>query len=408
MKKNLVRSTVTMVLLVASEHPLQANWVQASGTENQFVLTFTLNDNLIFAGTGEHGVFRSIDNGVSWTSSSFYQPVSCLALSGSTVIAGTNGKGVYRSIDAGTHWSPVDSGLHANSKVLSLAVSGKNIFAGTDSGGIFLSTDNGTSWKAASTGLPANAKVSSLAASGSNIFAGTYGAGAFLSTNIGTSWAAINSGLPNDKYVNFLAVSGSNIYAGTYGGVFLSTNNGIGWTPITASLIDLLMSNIGSIAVKGTYIFASSGGSVFLSTDHGTNWIDDNAGLPDDIHVWCLAISNGIVFAGTFGDGVWCRPISEMAGVIDHPFAQRSRSTEFKIRFSHACTTIDFALQRPEKVTVSVYNLVGHEIAFLVNRTCTSGLHSVTWDTRLVATGRYVVRMQSGGRSSLKSVSIVR
>jgi photosystem II stability/assembly factor-like uncharacterized protein len=408
MKKNLVLHAVSMVLLVASEHSLQAKWIQASGTENQYVLSFMVNGNMVFAGTGEHGVFRSIDNGVSWTPSSLYQPVSCLALSGSTVFAGTNGKGVYRSIDTGAHWSPVNSGLYANSKVVSLAVCGTNIFAGTDTGGIFFSTDNGTSWNAVSTRLPTTAKISSLAASGSNLFVGTYSAGAFLSTNIGTSWAAINSGLPKDEYVNFLTVIDSNIYAGTYGGVFLSANNGIGWSPISSSLIDLLMSTIGSIAVKGTNIFVSSGGSVFLSTNNGTNWIDVSDGLPDVIHVWCLAVNNGIVFAGTFGDGIWRRPISEMAGVIDKPFAQRLLSADFKMRLSHSFASIDFSLQRPEKVTLSVYNLVGREIATLINLNCASGQHSVAWDTRVVATGRYVLRMQIGLQSYLRSLLIER
>jgi ligand-binding sensor domain-containing protein len=184
----------------------------------------------IFAGTAS-GVFLSANNGQNWMAVNFGLPESevlSLAVNGSTIFAGTYEDSVFRSTNNGTTWTAV--GL-PNYLVSSLAASDGKIFAGVLNGGVFRSTDNGTTWTAVDSGLT-NTKVYSLLASGSNIFAGT-GGGVFLSTNNGTSWTAVNSGLVSiesgttltaiyafltDTTVLSLAVSDSTIFAGTGGG----------------------------------------------------------------------------------------------------------------------------------------------------------------------------------------------
>src|ERR1017187_7922835 len=80
---------------------------------------------------------------------------------------------------------------------------------------------------------PYGGKIFSLAISGTNVFAGT-NSGVYLSTNNGVNWTPTNNGLPiSAGNVNALAANGNNIYAGIGGsGVFLSTNNGSSWTGI--------------------------------------------------------------------------------------------------------------------------------------------------------------------------------
>jgi hypothetical protein len=126
--------------------------------------------------------------------------VNALVVSGTNLFAGTGGGGVFRSTDNGISWTEVNSGL-TTTNINALVVSGINLFAGTDHD-VFLSTNNGTSWAQVNSGLT-NTDVSSLAVSAANdgfstnIFAGTWGRGIFLSTNNGTSWTQANSGLTN-------------------------------------------------------------------------------------------------------------------------------------------------------------------------------------------------------------------
>jgi hypothetical protein len=94
--------------------------------------------------------------------------VFALAVNGTNLFAGTYRGGVFRSTDNGTSWSEANNGL-TDSTVNAFEVWGTSVFAGTDNG-VFLSTDNGTSWTVA--GLESTS-VGVLAISGTNLFAGT-------------------------------------------------------------------------------------------------------------------------------------------------------------------------------------------------------------------------------------------
>jgi hypothetical protein len=151
----------------------------------------------VFAGTNE-GVFRSTDNGLSWDSSGLANTtVSALAVipgpnpeifasavknSGIIILPlGTESKstasaedstGVFRSTDNGASWTIVDSGLAT--VPYCFTVSGTNLFAAGY--GIFLSTNSGTTWIEVDSGL-ANRNILSLAVSGDRLYAGTNGSG---------------------------------------------------------------------------------------------------------------------------------------------------------------------------------------------------------------------------------------
>ena len=180
--------------------------------------------------------------------------IYALTVLGTNIFAGADGDGVFRSTNNGTTWTLVSTGL-TNTRIFALAASGINLYAGTFGGGVFFSTNNGTSWTPISTGLT-NTSVNTLFVSGASIFAGTED-GLFLSTNNGTSWSSINNGLTN-TFIHALAISGTNLYAGTEEGVFHSTNNGDSWTAVNQGLTD---SVIFALSVSGTNLFAGSNGS---------------------------------------------------------------------------------------------------------------------------------------------------
>ncbi len=144
--------------------------------------------------------------------------------------------------------------------------------------------------------------ISCLAVGGTNIFAGNTPGGVFLSTNNGVSWTPVNNGLSNTN-VNSLFVTGTNVFASTEDGVFLSSNNGTNWTASTNGLP--ANPSITSFAVSGTKIFAGSEGyGVFISTDTGGSWTAVNNGLTDT-NVLALVIVGTNIFAGTANSSVF-------------------------------------------------------------------------------------------------------
>ncbi len=210
---------------------------------------------------------------------------TCLATNGSIVFAGSHeGGGVYRSIDNGVTWTGASSGL-TNDRINALFVSGTKLFAGTRGAGVFLSADSGKSWKAVNSGM-SDADVRSFAVSGANLFVGTFGKGVFRSTNDGAGWAQKNSGL-TDLYVLSLAFKGTNLFAGTDStGVFLSTDHGEGWAvtgpglPKLHSMGITFTAEVYSLAVSGSAVFAGTDGALCRSTDNGWSWQKANDGLP--------------------------------------------------------------------------------------------------------------------------------
>ncbi len=226
----------------------------------------------IFAGTYDGKIFRSTDNGDSWTagdSGLTSTPVRALALnSRGDIFAGTDGGGVFRSMNNGDSWIAVKSGL-TNTGVHALALNSRgDIFAGTTNGGVFHLMNNGTNWTAVNIGLT-NAEVRALAINSSGyIFAGTFSGsgGIFRSTNNGVSWTAVDSGLTN-TYVRALAINScGHIFAGTDGGAFRSTNNGDSWTAVYSGLTN---TGVRALAINSSgYIFAgTSGAGVFRSVE---------------------------------------------------------------------------------------------------------------------------------------------
>src|SRR6188472_3749650 len=71
---------------------------------------------------------------------------------------------------------------------------------------------------------PGGGIIKCFASSGTNIYAGTFGGGVFLTSNNGLLWTPVNSGLTNtDVQALASTTNGTTVFAGTYGGgVFLS------------------------------------------------------------------------------------------------------------------------------------------------------------------------------------------
>lgn len=237
-----------------------ATWtLKNTGLPERQVESLLVFGSYVFCGisSGTSGVFRTSNNGDSWSATSLTKSITHLLAIGSTVFAATNGNGVYRSSDNGDTWTNINTGL-TNTDVYALAAIGTTLFAGT-LGGVFRSTDNGDNWTAVNTGIT-DLNIGTLYADGTNLWAGNYAGGTvgiFLSTDNGDTWTAKNTGLTN-YWVESFAKNGSTIYAATVGaGIFKSTNSGTSWTAINSGITD---QDVYDLLIVGTRFFAATAG----------------------------------------------------------------------------------------------------------------------------------------------------
>lgn len=262
---------------------------------------------------GPGGVYRSDDEGDSWIQTGL-DDISVLSLavkSSGHIFAGTPGvvvfnkvshlnseSGIYRSTDNGKSWTQVYSTGYGTYSIV--VNSSGHLFAGIDGRGIIRSTDNGNTWERINTGL-IDSRVYSLAVlSNDYVFAGTFHGFIFRSMDNGDNWTRIDS-LASPVW-DFTTDKTDHIFAGTDSGIFRSTDNGNNWIQTNESLTKLWSLSANSAG----HIFAGTiGNGVFRSTDKGNNWTQISAGLTD-MTVWSITInSNGYVFAGTVSSGVF-------------------------------------------------------------------------------------------------------
>lgn len=275
----------------------------------------TTGDRNVFAVT-DWGLYRSTDNGTSWTLENLSQPPACIVLwSGATgrmnVFAGTYA-GIYRSTDEGATWNAADHGISsADGVTQALAVfdtasGGASLVAGTQYGYDYVSTDNGLTWRSSSAGLSLIG-VTCLVSAGTSLFAGTAGFGAFFSPDSGVTWVPVDSGLASDTINTLEEGFGSNIYAGTDSGIFVTSDQGNSWISANVGLANKQVLSIGAL---GGNLFAGTDSGVFKSTDGGLIWVAADSDIPSDARVSALTPvvsgrDSGYLYAGTSSGGIY-------------------------------------------------------------------------------------------------------
>ena len=71
-------------------------------------------------------------------------------------------------------------------------------------------------------------------------------------------------------------------------------------------------------------------------------------------------------------------------------------------------TTINYGMQKNAAVKILIYNIVGEEIASLVNTYQTAGLHSVVWNADMHSGGMYLVKMIAGRHVYTKKLMLIK
>jgi photosystem II stability/assembly factor-like uncharacterized protein len=418
-------------------------------------------NNDVFVGAVGDGVFRSTNNGDQWTEENTeldgFRVDAFLTNAQGDMFVGTFPGGIFRSTDSGQSWQRQNNGMD-DPPVFSLAIIGAgDIFAGTST--MFRSTNNGEEWERKNAGLPNLASVTDIAinkATGS-LYIGTNN-GVFSSTNYGSSWSSFSNGLGDLDISSLTINSNGDLFAGTtVGGIFRRTDGSPAWTmvgnglpatgvplvpalsvfPRTDDLLSVLIlfgvyrsSNNGdlwtqtltdqflsSLAIGNNGIAYAANASydivrsnnVYRSTDGGQSWVSIRSGLSSNNPINSLGIDSlNRLYAGTWAGGVfvWTPPPSSVAEGREVPSTfQMSRNYPNPFNPS---TTIVFQNPYAAFVTLKVFDLLGREVASLVNELQQPGKHEAVWDATDFPSGVYLCRFQTSGYSTAQKLILLR
>ena len=408
----LFKALTFCVLLTQSNF---AQWTNPDLTlTGRQIQCFVNKDLSVLAGT-DGGLVLSTNNGQSWTGTGGlpYPNVRALLKVESypfNLLAGMVSGRVSMSTNFGNDFTgfPTDSvqlPFLANINCILERSNSSNYLVGTERGVYLLPQYYPLStWIPINIGLPSvETKVRAFVEKDGEVFAGTNG-GVFQMN--GYDWVQKNTGLTNLN-VTALASIGGYLYAGTsqgsIGGVYISSDNGNNWT---LSLNDAWIS---SFLTLGSNIFAGSvGNGIWRSTNYGNTWTQINDGLGSGAYnVLSIGADDQYLFAGTVSSSIWRRPLSQIVtdvneeiNILPQQFSiEQNYPNPFnpstKIRYS--VPSAPLSLGEGQGVRLVIYDVLGNEVATLVNEEKPAGVYEVEFDASKLSSGIYFYKLSATG-----------
>ncbi|MFZ4056523.1 MAG: WD40/YVTN/BNR-like repeat-containing protein [Ferruginibacter sp.] len=332
---------ILFFILFCANSKAQINW-QRTPSPNENVSCLTTDSTIIYAGTYTYGVFKSINDGTSWSNISLGLADSNInKIQSSTdnkIFVGTGTHGVYQY--NGVNWIAINNGLPANNLVVTAFAksAGGVMFMMATTGKIY--KWDGNSWTDISFNFPSLGRDICISSTGS-LYASAFASGIYKfdgvnnwtivggtmpnnfvtrftisnndtivvacnSNNVfkcatsGGTWVSINNGLPAVNVNAILSDNQNNLIiatAASNGAIYRSINGGINWTLISSALFTTSF-NCLTNGISGKLFAGASG--VFKTQDIGNTWVDLNPGMvaPKSVSSF-LCTQNGTYFCST-------------------------------------------------------------------------------------------------------------
>jgi photosystem II stability/assembly factor-like uncharacterized protein len=377
------------------------NWQHIYGGDGFYVIVDYTNPNIIYAESQNGGLGKSTNggnnffpatNGISGSEpTNWSTPVVMDPNNSNILYYGTNY--LYRTTNSADNWTKISPQLtdwvpgRRLGTLTTMAVAPTNsnvIYVGTDDSHVWVSSDNGTTWNEISDGLPER-WVTRVAVDpmNENIVYVTFNGlkwrdpqpHVFRSTDKGTTWSDISSNLP-DAPVNAFAVDYINpsvLYLGNDVGMYVSFNSGQSWEVLG---IGLPILPIGDIEIH--------------PTEH-------------------------ILVAGTYGRSMYKIDLDQILSadkdqpilVSDFQLFQNypnpfNPSTKIKYTIPSVGTSI------MKFVQLKVYDVLGNEVALLVNEEKPAGSYEVKFESANLASGIYFYTLIAGRFTETKKMILLK
>jgi hypothetical protein len=375
---------------------------------------------------------------------------------------------VYISNDGGASWQGTEPIRGLDGPITSLLRVGSRLLAGTLSSGLFETAD-GAVWVDRSEGLAGlgSHMISVLAERDTMLYAGTLGAGVFRNgASLGSPWTQFNQGIPSNLgwNINSLTNIEGTLWAGGGSNAIVYRNGPTenAWVDITFAPFSQLGTACLAVTRFGSNIHAISSQGLHRSTDDGMTWteFDPGAGylatggftltpdglyaflgkavstrllkLNEDDSTWTLVGTEpGTTFAQVLAgnalyaarlDGLWRYNLApsdiegdggdRLPGVLTleqnypNPF---NPTTEIRYAVSATGARSEAAgAESDARVRLAVYDLLGREVALLVDEQQEPGVRQVTFDGAGLSAGTYVYRLIYGSHAESRRMLLLK
>lgn len=384
---------------------------------------------LLYGSQSGPRLHRSTNNGDSWEEISGGLPGAASDIfSFNGTLYAVYLSTVYTSTNLGETWTPLSSvTVTGNGALIGMAADGATLFAFSNRKSVFRSTNNGSNWNEYIINDPGSFTMVDFCAVGNRFAATVTGgstvSGAWISEDGGTNWTRKN---PTTAASNIYAHNNI-VYGLTFGGgVFRMESGSSNWTESNNGMPDngqfVIPYSVTSRANE-LYVYyiqlVSNRTGVLVSTTNGQSWTQlDSTGFPPANAAGTsrrLAANATHMFfynyATTAAGGVYRAVLSPSA--VEYT-GEQAVPDEFVLHQNYPnpfnpATTIRFSVPATNlPVRLRVFDVLGREMAEIVNERLEAGTYQATFYARNIASGNYFYRLEIDGRVQTRLMTLVK
>ena len=421
----LVLSTALLVTCLAPGAYAQWERIDAGfGLDSDYTTNLTVFDGTYLyatVATGSLVLFRSSDDGATWTQQTGFPAYPGAAnffvdLDGRLALGALRGDATAAifafSDDQGVTWTEVQAPGVGNPQAM--ARRGDLYLAGTASV-MARSTDGGATWQNVD-GSPGS--VGAIAMTDQGLVAIGQAGFVYRSTDGGLTWSqiTIDPALPLGGFASTLWTTDGVIYAKPPSAVlYASTDGGATWAAQPS--VDPFTFTFVQPGPTPEVLLLHSNTTPLLSTDGGATATSFADGYPTDI-VSNPCVSNFSVTDAFVIANAWAC-FNDNTGVYRQAYAPTTASddaaTPTALRFDAVypnptsdAATLTVSLDTPQAVRLAVYDVLGREVAVVLDGLQAAGTQTLRLDTAALAPGVYVARLSAGSQSRTRRLTVVR
>ena len=320
---------------------------------------------------------------------------------------------ILRTTNGGKNWIVYNHGKDPLYGIYTIDIN--NAIAVGSHGTILKTTNGGVSWLDKSINISQYYSGVFFTDVNTGIVVG--GEGTILkTTDGGNNWDVQSSKTNNDLYFISFINKNIGIAVGVGGTILKTQDGGKSWSNQSSGTNNLLLGI--SFADSNNVTIVGSGGTILRSMDGGNTWNSQFSGtynelagvcFTDCLHGWIVG-DNSTIFHTTNGGITYINEEKTIDEIPKDFFLFQNYPNPF-----NPTTTIKYSI--PEQtvgnenfrsVRLIVYDVLGKEVATLVNEEKPAGTYKVTWNAANLPSGVYFYQLRAGSYSATKKLLLLK